>query len=419
MKRGVRMNDAKALYGIWLQQVLGFGSHKAALVASRFGSAQALYEAEEAEWWLSGLFTPKELAKLQQHSLKEAETIQKRCRELGQTVITLEDEEYPARLRAIYNPPAVLYVKGAWPDLNERVCVAIVGTRQATPYGKNLAFQFGMELARAGVTVVSGGALGVDSASHKGALQGGGLTIAVLGCGINTPYLAENIDLRYAISQTGALCSEYPPDTPAAGYYFPMRNRIISGLCQGTLVVEAGRKSGSLITANLALEQGRDVFAVPGDVRSVASCGTNELIKSGAKITTQVADILEEYGIVPDSAEAVVPKSHFKESGVANDFVPVSSGMVTSLPKKRKGSVQTKECDITDALEETAVPDLLDTLSSEGKLLYGVLANYAQPVEQLLEKTKLPMGILLRAVTELELSGLLQALPGRSYRKIR
>lgn len=413
------MNEEKALYGIWLQQTLGYGSHKAALIASRFGSARALYEAGEAEWWLSGLFTPKELAKLQQHSLKEAEKIQKRCHELGQMVITLEDEEYPARLRAIYNPPAVLYVKGAWPDWNKRVCVAIVGTRQATPYGKNLAFQFGMELARAGVTVVSGGALGVDSASHKGALQGGGLTVAVLGCGINTPYLAENIDLRYAISQTGALCSEYPPDTPAAGYYFPMRNRIISGLCQGTLVVEAGRKSGSLITANLALEQGRDVFAVPGDVRSVASCGTNELIKSGAKITTQVADILEEYGIIPDVAEAAMLQPHVEGSGVANDFVSVFPVMEPSPPKKRLETIQTDECDLADTSEETALPDLLDTLSCEGKLLYGVLANHAQPVEQLLEKTKLPMGMLLRAVTELELSGLLQALPGRSYRKIR
>ena len=407
------MNDAKALYGIWLQQVLGYGSHKAALVASRFGSAQALYEAEEAEWWLSGLFTPKELAKLQQHSLKEAEKILKRCLELGQTVITLEDEEYPARLRAIYNPPAVIFVKGAWPDWNKRVCVAIVGTRQATPYGKNLAFQFGMELARACVTVVSRGALGVDSASHKGALQGGGLTVALLGCGINTPYLAENIDLRYAISQTGALCSEYPPDTPAAGYYFPMRNRIISGLCQGTLVVEAGRKSGSLITANLALEQGRDVFAVPGDVRSVASCGTNELIKSGAKLVTQAADILEEYGLTSVGADTLQP--HFKEPGAASGVISVIAQMEPSRIKKKVGPMQTD----FEPSEKLALPELLDSLSCEGKLLYGVLTKDAQPVEQLLEKTKLPMGMLLRAVTELELSGLLQALPGRSYQKIR
>lgn len=204
------------------------------------------------------------------------------------------DPEYPPLLAQIYDPPLVLFYHGTLP-LPEEICVAMIGSRNFSPYGRQVAEVFSRDLSEQGITVVSGLARGVDSICHRGALAGGGRTVAVLGSGLDVIYPRENQDLYQQICGQGAVLSEFPLGTPPLPAHFPRRNRIISGLCQGTLVIEAGEKSGTMLTVNYALEQGRDVFAVPGPVTSPTSRGTNRLIRDGARIALSAEDIRSAY----------------------------------------------------------------------------------------------------------------------------
>jgi DNA processing protein len=226
---------------------------------------------------------------------KEVQEDQALAQENGVRIITFSDPDYPTLLRHIHDPPPVLYVYGELhPDsLN----IAIVGSRNATSYGRTATERLSDGLAQRGFTVVSGMARGIDAAAHIGALAAGGKTIAVLGCGLDTVYPAENKSLFYRIAKSGAVISEFPFLTPPEAHNFPVRNRIISGLALGTVIVEATHKSGSLITARLAAEQGREVFAVPGSITSFKSMGTHRLIKQGAKLVEHVDDIIEELNI--------------------------------------------------------------------------------------------------------------------------
>jgi len=219
-----------------------------------------------------------------------------RIERMGVRVLTWEDPAYPPRLRQIHAPPPVLYVKG---DIlpRDEWAVSVVGTRRPTVYGREAARFLASGLARNGVTVVSGLARGIDSIAHRAALEAGGRTIAVLGSGIDIIYPPEHRNLARAIAEHGAVITEYPLGTRPEGSNFPPRNRIISGLCLGVVIVEAGRGSGALITADYAAEQGREVFAVPGSIFSKASEGTNQLIQQGAKLVLSVADILEELNL--------------------------------------------------------------------------------------------------------------------------
>jgi len=216
----------------------------------------------------------------------------------GCTVLTPADAGYPAPLREIYDPPAVIYMKGRWSE-HDRIAVAIVGSRHCSRYGERTAGHLAYELALRGVTVVSGMARGIDAAAHWGALKAAGRTLAVLGNGLSSIYPPEHRELAEAIAQHGAVISEYPMRMPPIGHNFPRRNRLISGLSLGVVVVEASARSGALITADQALEQGREVFAVPGAVDSWTSQGTHQLLKQGAKLVTSVEDILEELRLRP------------------------------------------------------------------------------------------------------------------------
>jgi len=228
--------------------------------------------------------------------------------ERGCRVITIQDESYPSNLKAIYDPPQVLYVKG---DLlpADSMAVSIVGTRSASSYGKMVAEQLSGHLAARGITVVSGMAYGIDTAAHRGCLNAGGRTIAVLGNGLSVVYPAGNIKLMEEIVQSGAIISEFPMGMRPLRNNFPRRNRVISGLSLGTLVAEAPKRSGALITADFALEQGREVFAVPGQIFSEMSGGTHDLIKQGAKLVESVEDIIEE---LPSYALQPVTEEDFK-----------------------------------------------------------------------------------------------------------
>lgn len=392
------MTDRRA-YWLWLQNCLGCGSHKPFRIRSVFDSVQAFYEGGERAFREFGFFTPKEMNSLLRGKLGEAQALLEYAHKLGQQVITPDDDEYPERLKNIANPPCALFVKGQLPKVDEEACIAVVGTRKSTQTGSEIAFDFCMDMARVGAVIVSGGALGIDTAAHKGALQGGGKTVAVLGCGINYNYLMENASLRAVISQNGALVSEYPPDTPSAASNFPIRNRIISGLSLGTLVVEAAEKSGSLITADLALEQGRDVFAVPGSLKNPVSAGTNNLIKAGAKAVSSAFDILEEYCFL------FPQKLHFPEETKDNskETYPVHTQKVIS-PEHEK-----QQKDYTKKTNEDSM------LSEDAKKLFTSLTAQPRTLPELSEQTGIPVQRLLTAVTELELSGRIAAKSGRRY----
>lgn len=283
----------------WLAwaKVLPAGGQHIINLATRFGSAQKAWNAGERAVAL----LPREgrrtfdgvVARMRATDpVKEAELLE----QSGTKFLTWADEAYPDYLRHIFNPPAVLYYLGdGLGDVDP--AVALVGSRRATYYGRDMAHRLGKELAEAGITVVSGMARGIDTAAHRGALDGGGRTIAVLGSGLDVVYPRENTKLMREIAAHGTVISEFPLGSMPEGWHFPVRNRIISGLSRGTVVIEAAERSGALITAELALEQGRDVMAVPGNVTSPVSCGPNRLIKQGARLVESSDDVLDEIGL--------------------------------------------------------------------------------------------------------------------------
>lgn len=291
------MNKNNLIYWIWLS-LLGskIGSHKCSELISYYGNPQNIWETSKSDYSKLPFTSPALVKQLSdERNRKDAGIYLKKTTDMGIDVITIEDEEYPESLKNIYDPPVALYVFGKLKK-DERA-IAVVGARNATTYGLKMAEKLSYELSARGITVASGMARGVDSYAHRGALAAGGRTIAVLGCGLDIVYPSENEKLMNDIKVSGAVVSEYLPGVLPMRYNFPARNRIISGISMGTVIIEAGDKSGSLITADFALEQGREVFAVPGNANSYYSRGTNKLIKEGAKIVVSVDDIIEEFGI--------------------------------------------------------------------------------------------------------------------------
>ncbi len=288
----------------------------------------------------------------------------------GGRIVTLKDDDYPKRLKDIYDPPALLYLRGELRTEDE-LAVAIVGSRKTSVYGREVTERIGGDLARHGVTVVSGMARGIDSVAHKGALRGGGRTIAVLGCGVDVIYPSENRNLFHQIIDQGAVLSEFRMGSPPEAGHFPRRNRIISGLSIGVVIVQASAESGSLITAGYALEQGREVFAVPGNIGAEGSRGTNQLIKEGAKLVESSEDILEEI-----------------------------------LPQwRREGEMAQRGRD--------AVP----TLTEAEKCLYGLLDETPLHIDAIIRESQLDPGNVSSLLLNLELKGLISQWPGKCFSK--
>lgn len=313
--------DADLQYLLWMTEVAGIAPQKGVRLLEAFGSAKAVWEAAEARIASAVKLEASERKRLENRSLAQPNHILARCGLLNIQLLPIYDEAYPQRLRNIYDPPLILYVRGRLPDFNRLPAVAVVGQRKATPYGTIVTEKLAFQLSCSGVIVVSGMAAGIDSAAHNGAVKGDTPTVAVFGTAIDQCYPAANAGLLRAILHSGAAVSEYPPGKKTNAGAFPRRNRIISGLCLGVVVGEAPAKSGSLITAGLALDQGRDVFAVPGAVNAPASEGCNELIARGAKLVRDARDVLEEYvGLytfktaeepeeIPEKPEPVKPKA--------------------------------------------------------------------------------------------------------------
>jgi DNA processing protein len=363
----------------------GIGPRAAAKLLERFGSAEAVYKATRAE--LEQLRLPPEAVdtiiarELQSRADAEIQAV----KQLGGDILLLDDGVYPPSLREIYDPPIVLYVKGAWSDCLDQPCIGVVGSRRCSTYGQNSAIMLARDLAQRGMTVVSGFARGIDAAAHRGALDAGGRTIAVLGTGIDEVYPRDHKKLAAEIlDRGGALISQFPLGTPPVSENFPYRNRIISGLSLGVVVVEAAENSGSLITARLAMEQNREVFAVPGNITSRNSFGTNYLIKgAGAKLVQQWQDIATE---LPQHIAATLLPPPFSEK---------------------------KETSMVDRL--SFVPEGLST--AESSVFKLLTPDSPAHVDWLFDKSKLPISELTAALLSLEIRELVRALPGRCFVK--
>jgi len=279
---------------VWLSLRLSPGSRICDTLLTKFGSIDEIYKTDE-EALSEFEITSRTREALLDKNVSEAMHICEWCEKYDIRILTCDSEEYPKSLRAIDNYPPILYVRGNFDKFNQSLFISMVGTRRMTPYGKNVAYEFARDLAEAGACIVSGMALGNDSAAACGALDGGGATIAVLGCGIDKIYPPEHAHLYGEILENGAIITEFAPGTPPEGSNFPIRNRIISGLGQCTIVVEAHERSGALITARHALVQGRDLFAIPGPLGEKNSAGTNDLLKAGARLASNAEDILNMY----------------------------------------------------------------------------------------------------------------------------
>lgn len=292
-------------------------------------------------------------------------------------IITLDDKDYPENLKNIPDPPIVLYVRGTLKE-QDKFSIAIVGSRRASFYGLSCAKEFAEELSNRGFTIVSGMARGIDTYAHKGALKINARTIAVMGSGFNHIYPAENKELTEEIAKNGAVLSEFPIDEMPLRQNFPRRNRVISGLSLGVLVVEAARNSGALITADFALEQAREVFALPGKVDSRTSFGTHGLIKQGAKLVSCVEDILEEFNL--------------------------------SMPQHCYGNVASDR-----SSSSTSVKRQTHKLSSEESLLYGLISNQSIGLDEIIEKTNLSVPKVTGLLLNLQMKNLIRELPGKQF----
>ncbi len=282
------------LFEIWFSLRCGIANKEFQPLLEVLGSPYELFGADEAE--LEALPCSQTLKdRLADKSLGEAARILEYCEAHDVEILFWQDDAYPASLRSLADPPVLLYCKGHMPALSRTLCISVVGTRSMSEYGKRMAYKIGYELGSVGAVVVSGMALGNDSVAAAGAISAGGRTVAVLGCGIDIVYPREHEMLFEEILRRGAVVTEFPPTTPPVGRNFPIRNRIISGLSQGTVVVEGDLRSGAMITARTAILQGRDIYAFPGNVGETNSAGTNQLISDGAAIVLSARDVLENY----------------------------------------------------------------------------------------------------------------------------
>ncbi len=379
-------------YWIWLSECKGLTNRSRALLLDHFGSPEDAYYADAAEYALVEGLAKKQLELLADKSTAAADKILGDCQRLGLRVLTMQDADYPARLRNIFEPPCVLYVKGTLPAFDEEVAVAMVGTRACTPYGTSCAEKLAYGLARQGALVVSGAARGIDSAAHRGALRAGGVTVAVLGNGLDVVYPEENASLYRDIAAAGALLSEYPPGTAAEGWHFPIRNRIISGLCLATVVVEAPlERSGALITANTALEQGRDVFAVPGPIDAPMSRGCNRLIADGAGLVSEGWDVLREY-------ESRYPH---KILGERVELPHTLGYQARTEQEDARREAPPAKAETLPTLDLSADHGLTD----DQLALLRALREGEKQVDDLIELTQIPTRRVLSALTMLELDG--------------
>ena len=442
------------LYWIWLSLRMGAGRSGFVELLEHFGTPENIYSADASELlqfkknkWDSRIDA------LLDKNLENAYNIEKYCAKKHIQILKYKEKGYPVQLLNLKNPPVILYAKGNINNLDKKVCISIVGTRKLTEYGRRSAYKIGYELASAGAVVVSGMALGIDAVAACGALDARGKTIAVLGSGIDYIYPPEHKKLSEQIIKNGLILSEYPPlEAPTRGS-FPTRNRIISGLSQGTLVIEADQRSGALITAKDAIIQGRDIYSLPGNINNPTSQGTNSLIKDGATPITCAADILENYKYIyresldMSALSRIGDRSELKFGALSargvdegdDGFAVKKEGAVSSLlhSKKRVDGETVNRMVGNTAFPQFEAPPKLVEMSEEekratsdndtAKLLEGLDEKYLKIYNAIPAGESVSLDTVCRAgyeprtamplLTALEMKGLITVLPGGLYRR--
>ena len=380
------------LYWIWLTSKAVIAPRKITSLLEYFGTVEEIYR-EETYANIRNIGS-REIAALKDKSLSEAEKIKEKIDKMGARIITFDDADYPDKLRNITPPPYILYVRGDISGIDNVLSIAVIGTRKGyTPYGKMATMRLSSELARSGAIVVSGLARGLDSVAAEGALRAGGRTFAVTGSGLDVIYPPENRDLTEEIARNGAVITEYPPGSQALPEHFPARNRIIAGLSNGVLVTEARKKSGTLITTKEAMEHGRDIFAVPGNINDLNYEGANRLIQQGAKLTTCADDILVEYPY------AVREKSH-----AVNIRMPEPE----SAPQIELVVPQKTAEDVSDL-------DKYKDLNETDKRIVSLLMKKAMNIDELSREADINPGTINVRLTMLEMKKVVKRLPGGDY----
>jgi DNA processing protein len=383
------LSREEELYWLALKLVPGLGTRSAAKLLDRFRTPQAVFRASRTELESAGVSGAVAQSIASGCTFEDAAAEHEKMAETGAVVITMGDPRYPRGLREIFDPPLLLFARGRV-ELLQSLALGVVGTRRPTPYGLAVGERLSADLAHAGLTIVSGMARGIDTAAHKGALSAGGGTVAVLGCGVDVVYPSENRKLAAEIAEKGLIVSEFPMGSTAFPQNFPIRNRIISGVSLGVLVVEGAQYSGSAITARLAMDQGREVFAVPGNITSKLSWCPNLLIKQGARLVQDWNDVINE--LPAESRRHLIEKG--REQILAQGNESGGAAQASLLGATDLGVVARRTLDALQVDSSTHLDDLIEKLED------------VSPSE------------LIAALFELEMSGLVKQLPGKNFVKV-
>lgn len=404
------------VHWVWLAHRPGLSDWLRWQILRQYGDPEAVYYADDYDT-IEGLSKEGRKA-LEDKSLRSSEKILEQCLNARISLLTIQDAQYSARLRNIPDPPILLYYKGQLRDLDSTAVIGVVGTRSASLYGLSVAERLGNQLGRAGAIVVSGMAKGIDGKAMEGALHGGGTAIGVLGCGVDQVYPLSNRRLFEDVEKFGCIFSEFPPGTPPAGMNFPRRNRIISGLSCGVLVVEAPQKSGALITARMAADQGRDVFVVPGNIGLPVCEGSNSLLRDGAIAVSSGKDILSEYEYIFTGKLRSERETIRLEAGITEDK-PLEPEAPEKPPAEEK-KIQTKPnnsdkkvIDNGDPSPYIDINDILSTCSPSQQAILKVLQKGKCLVDTVIAETGQSTQEVLSGLTMLEIRGVIQRHPGR------
>ncbi len=395
------LDNEKIVYDVWLSMALRSCKPKLWQIIDEYGGCENIYKAH-CNGTLKG-FDAREEKRLAETELSSAHAVIEHCRNKGYEIIAYYDDLYPQSLCQIYNPPLVLYCYGRTELLSKERKIAVVGTRKPSKYSVEVAKSFCSSLALNKYVIVSGFALGIDSVSHTSALKAGGFSIAVIGCGLDYPYPKENFNFREKFIKRGLIVSEFIPQSPPEAWCFPHRNRIISGMCASSLVIQAGENSGSLVTANLAAEQGRDVFCVPPhDIFDKDYGGNIKLLKSGAIAAFSYADILEEYS-VPDLSK-----------------IPLNTAKSLNIDKNiNTENINTAKSDNAekDAQRHKEAPDFpdIDGLDEDSSAIVKLLKQRDMIVDEISFETGIETARLFLILTELEIAGIVESKAGNVY----
>lgn len=400
------------VHWIWFAHRPGLNDRTKLALLQQFSDPEELYFADNRLLEPIAELSEQARESLQDKNLAEAEETLEYCQREQIHLLTFRDAAYPTRLKNIADPPVLLYYKGTLPDFEGRPVIGVVGTRKASIYGLTTAKRMGYQIGRCGGIVVSGMARGIDSMAMEGALTAGAAVVGVLGCGADIVYPPSNRGLFRDTQQYGCIFSEFPPGTSPAKWTFPKRNRIISGLSCGVLVVEAPQRSGAMITARQALEQGRDVFAVPGNIDVPTFMGSNQLLRDGAVPVFSGWDVVSEYqGLYPD-------KIRREDSQLVSEEEnrPVRVAQKPRQPEKNRTNHENGHKKTIDKAASSPYIDVNDTvskLSAEEASIVTALKNGERLVDEIIAETGMGTGKLLAALTMLELKGLIRRLPGK------